>query len=385
MAMNRTIFGLLLGSAALLTWPIAGVCQAIEGRGQISSWLAVHDDGEKEAQIGIRALPVFSIKKSFGDKASLDAEASFNAYGLASARESQRSSTNGQIKPYRLWVRFSTPRFEARLGLQKINFGSALLLRPLMWFDRIDPNDPLQLTDGVYGALAKYTFASNANIWIWALSGNKESKGWESVPTKAKTPEFGGRFQVPLLSGEAAFTYHHRLMDPLKSLFALPSGERDRIPENRFALDGKWDIGPGVWFEATLIRQDFHVHPLKYQRNLNLGADYTFGIGSGLHVIAEHLIFISSEKAFGAGDAVRFTAVSADCPLGLLDRIKGIVFHNWKTGDWYRLITWQRTYDKWSFYAIGFWNPDRYQIYASQQGRNLFAGKGIQIMAIFNY
>jgi hypothetical protein len=382
---NRKVGGFLLGWAVLLTCPIAGVCQTIDGRGQISGWLTLHDDRETEVQIGIRALPAFSIKKSFGDKVALDAEVSFNAYGMAAARESRGSSTDGQIKPYRLWARLSTPRFEARLGLQKINFGSALLLRPLMWFDRIDPNDPLQLTDGVYGALAKYTFVSNANIWIWGLYGNEDAKGWESVPTKTKTPEFGGRFQVPLLSGEAAFTFHHRLMDPLKSLIALPSGERERIPENRFALDGKWDIGAGVWFEAALIHQDFRVHPLKYQRNLNLGADYTFGIGNGVHVIAEHLIFVSSEKALGAGDAVRFTAVSADCPLGLLDRIKGIVFHNWKTGDWYRLITWQRTCDKWSFLAIGFWNPDRYQIYASQQGKNLFAGKGIQIMAVFNY
>jgi len=55
-----------------------------------------------------------------------------------------------------MWIRLSTKQFELRAGLQKINFGSATLLRPLMWFDKIDPRDPLQLTDGVYALLARY-------------------------------------------------------------------------------------------------------------------------------------------------------------------------------------------------------------------------------------
>jgi hypothetical protein len=375
---------LLVVWAALLAGAGAGVCQTIETRGQLSAWLAFHKGQETESQIGIRALPAFSLKQELG-RTTLNTEASFNVYGLAALRGSQTFSTDGRIKPYRLWARFSTPRFEARLGLQKINFGSALLLRPLMWFDRIDPNDPLQLTDGVYGALARYTFVGNANIWIWGLLGNVDAKGWEFVPTKSRTPEFGGRFQVPLLSGEAAFSFHHRLMDPSRSLLPLPAEEAERVPENRFALDGKWDVGAGVWFEGVLVHQDFRLYPFKYQRFLNLGADYTFGLGNGLHVIAEHLISSSSDQALSGGESLRLTAVAADYPLGLLDRIKAVIFHNWKSGDWYRLITWQRTYDKWSFFAIGFWNPDRYQIYSSQQGRALFAGKGLQIMAVFNY
>lgn len=50
---------------------------------------------------------------------------------------------------------------ELRLGLQKINFGSAQLFRPLMWFDKMDPRDPLQMTDGVWGALYRYYFRNN--------------------------------------------------------------------------------------------------------------------------------------------------------------------------------------------------------------------------------
>jgi len=377
--------GCLLVWAALLASAGSAFCQTIETRGQLSAWLAFHKSQETESQAGVRALPSFFLKNNLGEKIALDAEVSFNAYGLASFRSSPSASTDGRIKPYRLWARFSTPRFEARFGLQKINFGSALLLRPLMWFDRIDPNDPLQLTDGVTGALVRYTFVGNANVWVWGLLGNTDPKGWEYIPTKSRAPEFGGRVQAPLLSGEAAFSFHHRLMDPGRSLLPLPSNEPDRISENRFAFDGKWDVGAGVWFEGVLVHQKFRIYPFRYQQFINIGTDYTFGLGNGLHVIAEQLLSSSSTRAFGRGESLRFTALSADYPLGLLDRIKAALFYNSKTGDWYRLITFQRTYDRWSFYAIGFWNPDRYQIYASQQGQTLFSGKGIQIMAVFNY
>ena len=69
-------------------------------------------------------------------------------------------------------MRYSSDQFELRLGLQKINFGSASMLRPLMWFDQMDPRDPLHLTDGVWGLLARYYFLNNANIWLWGLYGN---------------------------------------------------------------------------------------------------------------------------------------------------------------------------------------------------------------------
>ena len=85
-----------------------------------------------------------------------------------------------------------------RGGLQKINFGSANLLRPLMWFDQIDPRDPLQLTDGVWGILGRYYFLNNANIWVWGLIGNDQRKGWEVIPSVKNKPEFGFRVQMPI-------------------------------------------------------------------------------------------------------------------------------------------------------------------------------------------
>lgn len=377
--------GLLLIAASVLMSSVNGVSQNLDLQGQLSGWFTLSGDGSASSQSGLRYIPTFSLKESLRKEIALDAEISVNAFGTAQILSPDDIRTQGEIKPYRLWLRLSTSQFEARLGLQKVNFGSALLLRPLMWFDRIDPNDPLQLTDGVYGLLLKYTFLNNANIWLWGLYGNDEPKGWESIPSQAKSVEYGGRFQFPLLKGEIAFSAHHRRIDPSRGLDPQTMLDEENVPENRFALDGKWDIGLGVWFEGVLTRQDFDSFPLRYQRNVNLGLDYTFGIGRGLHLMGEHLIIVTSERALGTGEASKFSVVSLDYPLGLADRIKAMIFHNWERGDCYRFISWQRMYDRWSFYLIGFWNPEHYRIYASQTGKSLFAGKGFQVMVVFNH
>ena len=53
--------------------------------------------------------------------------------------------------------------------------------------------------------------------------------------------------------------------------------------------------------------------------------------------------------------------------------------------SWYRFIHWQRTYDRWSINVMGFWNPKKFQIYRNITENNLFAGKGIQLMAVLNH
>lgn len=142
-------------------------------------------------------------------------------------QKTESASYEGEVKPYRGWIRLSTEKFELRLELQKISFGSAMLFRPLMWIDRIDPRDPLQLTDGVYAVLARYNFLSNANIWLWGLYGNNDTKGWELSPTEKKTLEYGGRAQSPLWTGEFGVTYHHRRAD-LSALISIPKWSNPR-------------------------------------------------------------------------------------------------------------------------------------------------------------
>lgn len=358
--------------------------QSLSTQGLLAGWFTGNTKRTIKPQIGLRYIPTFSLVNPLKGEQTLDLEFSLNAYGAGRFEAIDDLHTDGDIDLYRFWLRFSSSQFEARIGLQKINFGSATLLRPLMWFDSIDPRDPLQLTDGVYGILVRYFFLNNANIWVWGLYGNDRLKGWESFASDGDIPEFGGRVQIPLGNGEAAFTYHHREIGVNGLLQEFDIGA-SRIPENRFALDGKWDIGVGIWFEGALLHQNSEALPYPWQRALNLGLDYTFGLKNGLNITAEHFVLTASRKAFGLGESIKFSALALNYPLSLLDTLSSIFYFDWKNDKLYSFLRWQRTYDRWRINFMAFWNPESFEIYQISQDSSLFAGKGFQIMVVYNY
>ncbi len=353
--------------------------------GQASGWIMVTHDNTVVSQPGLRYIPDFSLKQKLNDDLNADMDLSLNTYTTESFMKSQHPENDMEIKPYRASFRLASDVFEARVGLQKISFGTATLFRPLMWFDKIDPRDPLQLTDGVYGMLMRYYFMSNANIWLWGLYGNNETKGWETFPTQKKSIEFGGRVQLSVWDGEAGLSYHHREADLSNLPGILTDTAGYSVPENRFALDGKWDIGIGVWFEAVIIHQQTEIPGMKYQRLWTLGADYTFDIGNGLTVLTEYFRDDHPNNIFGPTDGIGFSGLSLNYSLGTLDRISAMFYRDWTDQDWYRLFTIQRTYDNWIIYFIGFWNPNNMQLYRIQGGTNPFAGTGLQVMLVFNH
>jgi hypothetical protein len=371
------LFGLIL--------VCSGVTHALESDfgGQLSGWtIQSRNQDEWENNTGLRYIPFLNLTHSLDEDTFFDTELSINSFLTT---DENSDGEHGDIDIYRLWIRYASPQFEIRAGLQKINFGSAVLLRPLMWFDRMDPRDPLQLTEGVYGLLGRYYFLNNANVWIWGLLGNDETKGWEIFPSEKDSVEFGGRVQTPLFNGEIAFSYHHRKVDLQNQIFPIPLSYEGSIPENRFGLDGKWDLGIGVWFEGALIHQDQELSSLRYKRLINVGMDYTFDLGNGLNFIGEYFTMATSDNAFDSGEAISISAVSVNYPLGLLDNITAIIFYDWDNQDWYRYLRWQREYDNWGIYLMGFWNPDEFMIYQTRQEESPFAGKGVQLMVVFNH
>lgn len=374
--------------------------QSVQFSGQASSWMTITNKSFSDTYTGLRYIPSLEIEKQVRDNLLIDGRLSFNGYGTYYIHSIDNMDKIAGIKPYRMWVRFSTAHFEVRIGLQKISFGSAMLLRPLMWFDRIDPRDPLQITDGVYAALFRYYFFNNVNIWFWGLRGNDAIKGWEFVPSTNHDLEYGGRIQCPLPKGEVGLTFHHRRadlnegIDNLFSFVDLSASNFSLISksfnfgtylENRIGIDGKWDLGPGIWFESVLIHQDIPLFPNKYQKMVTAGLDYTFGIGNGLHAMAEHLYSGFSEKIYDSGESSEFSALSLHYPVDLINSIEGIFYYDWENKAWYRFLRWQRTYNNWSIYVMGYSNPDEFQIFSQAEGNNLFIGTGIQIMAVFNH
>lgn len=352
-------------------------------RGQLSTWATLADENP-EGQLGLRYIPELSLSSDLSGAWRLDAEAALDFYGYGQFDDWDEAEWDGDVDPYRLWLRLASPQFEARAGLQKISFGSATLLRPLMWFDTLDPRDPLQLSDGVYGLLGRYTFLNNANVWLWTLYGNDELRGWETVPTEADEPEFGGRLQVPASAGELALSYHHRRADPAGTALEETNPEQGDFSEDRVGLDGKWDVVVGLWFEATLTRQDLDAPLPKYQRLATFGADYTFPVGSGLHLLGEHFVSEGAEEAFGNGDRSSISAFSCDYPLGLFDSLAAYVYYDWDGDTWSPTIQWRRTYDQWQIHVSAFHAesgnlPDGIESNAAR------AGNGVQLMLVFNH
>jgi len=372
----------------LLIVPVAVFGQKMHLRlnNQISCWGTVNFSDPVKYQLGGRYLPTFSILDSLKKNRTLDAEISVNSYGNVFFSGNDPVETDGKIKPYRFWLRYSAPHFELRLGLQKINFGSASIFRPLMWFDRLDIRDPLQLTGGVYGLLARYYFQSNTNIWLWSLYGNDKPMGWSSVPTKRQIPEFGGRIQQPVPKGEIAVTYHHRQADFSAWYDTIPSASETHFPEDKIGLDGKWDVGVGLWFEYVIKHNDpENIMVKEWETYFNIGLDYTFSVGNGLSITTEYFRYNNTADLTEKGLRNTFTALSANYPFGLMNTITAVVYYNWEEDDWSRFISLQCKYDYWSFYLMAFWNPEYYKPYSVTNDRNMFAGKGIQIMAVVNF
>jgi hypothetical protein len=480
-------------------------------RGQLSGWFNVNPSNDLPLWTGIRYIPAINYGIPFGGNRLIDIELSPRLSGTAGMHPFDRFYSGEDIRPYRAWARYSSSRFEIRAGLQKINFGSATLVRPLMWFDQVDPRDPLQLTDGVWGVLGRYYFLNNVNIWVWGLYGNEGPKTWETGVTRAGEPEFGGRLQVPVPRGETAISFHHRktgitetdfsqmsyrsflpggnslaamrtggsvstlkslvtskyaeefqsrvfigtditeiasgqthtapqaegtaisqdvavsinttpfcnLEMPGNNLVSVASGQAQTAPqatgtavspgpagsinsdqfygqnipgpgllptsENRIGFDGRWDVGIGLWAEGAWLWKGMDAGLLTNQHIMTIGADYTFGIGNGIHTLIEQVLISVDRQAFRLGNRNHFTAASLSYPIGILDNISAIIYVDWTGDNIYSFVNWHRQFNRIGFYLMGFWNPETLHLPQQPEGAQMFSGRGIQFMLVFNH
>jgi len=351
--------------------------------GQLSAWVLYNQVNSIPVYGTLRYIPTLKYAIKLQNNRQFDFEGSANAFGVLGIRPFDKTHSEGSLQPYRAWVRYSTRHLEVRVGLQKINFGSATLLRPLMWFDQLDPRDPLQLTNGVRGALVRYYFPNNANLWLWSLYGNNKPRPWDMDLTNPDHPEFGGRFQSPVPKGELGITFHHRVTDFQGSALSVPPYHA--VDENRIGLDGKWDLGVGLWFEATLGHKSRDVGLITNAEILNLGTDNTFGIGNGLNVVFEQLLMSYDRKALAFANPISFSGLSLSYPIGMLDNLSLISYFNWTNNTSYNFLNFKRQFDKITFYIMAFWNPGNYQLPQQLNADNYYSGKGIQLMLVFNH
>lgn len=354
----------------------------LEFDGQLSLYGNYNLNSDLEILLAGRYLPELNLKLPLKNNKAFDFQAAANIYGAYAFHPFDSDWNDANIKAYRVWGRYSTEQFELRVGLQKIDFGTAMILRPLQWFDEIDPRDPLKFTNGVYAALARYYFLNNANIWIWGLYGNENPRGFELIPSQEKIPEFGGRFQYPIPKGEIAFSYHHRL--------ALYASEPcvityEEIPENKFGLDGKWDVVVGLWFEAAYTQKTKEVGLLTHQTYTTIGTDYTFGLGNGLNVVVEHMIGAYDQEAFQFSYVTNATAAILSYPLSMYDNISIINSYSWDMQAYSFFVNYEHQFKHFTGYVMAYYNPDIPQTILENNFENIFTGPGIRLMLVLNH
>jgi hypothetical protein len=357
-----------------------------EWQGQFSTIGDIQKTGDGYfTQIGLRYIPTWSLVVPW-PTALFDTEISFNIDGYLNRQPDGNYYKDFEFTPYRFWVRRSTDNLEMRFGLQKITFGPAKLFRPLMWFDRLDPRDPLQITEGVWGMRIRKYYSNNANVWVWGLLRNDEPKGWELIPTKKNNAEFGGRFQFPIWKGEIGLSGHNRIIgrNDLPSNLEINTMSK-ATPEVKAALDGFFDIGVGLWFESSVVRANYGDDFPNWQSMLTIGSDYTLAVGNGLTVTGEHFIYSMDDRPLSTNSAVQMTGLMAMYPLGLFDNISGMVLYSWNAELAYFFISWQRTYDDWTINLNTFFNSNSDSSFSFGQSFSDFNNSGIQLILIFNH
>lgn len=353
--------------------------------GEVTAWSVFQFAKPVNTQVAVRFVPTLTGSWNVYPKTKFDFEASLQMNGTLNFAGTQFDTATYVLKPYRVWARYSGTNWEVRAGLQQINFGSAKLFRPLMWFDEMDPRDPLKLTNGVYGVLGKYFFENNANIWLWTLIGNKNTKGFEFMGTAQWTPEMGGRAQIPVGPGELAFSTDFRKANVQSYLSSVPDGTY--LDEKRFGLDGHWDLGLGLWFESSagvFDKNNFSIP--RFQDLWNVGADYTIPVGAGLGATVEYFRYHSGDEIWKNGTVLNILGSMLSTPVSLTDNVSVMVFYVNEAKAWFNYLSYSRTYDNWQIYLMGFWNPDLNLFFAeNMSGKNLFSGKGIQLMVNYNF
>ena len=341
---------------------INGFAQSFSTKGQLwTSTLTSNDvpDNQSSIESTMGYIPTLSLFKELSDNQLVDIEW---AYQLDRAYPGDSLMHNNQYH-HRYWVRYSSEKLEARLGLQKIVFGPSLVLRSLSWFDTIDLKDPTGQTDGVEAFRLRWFPSNSLSLWSWVINNDQD------------TLSYGSRAELSNSAGEWGLTYHQ---DPSKSLQGIGQiGIPVYGSHNRLAIDYRYDGFIGFWNESALIRSNKSDIIMA-----TVGADYTLPIANGLLVMVEYMS-ISSKI-----DSASYTAIMTSMPIGMVHQVMFISQFDLEENRSYNYLRWSSSYDHYSLNFILSISPKRadYNLPEEYLRRSLAGfGTGFQFMFIYNH
>ena len=319
--------------------------------------------GQSSLETNIGYIPTLSLLRELDNNRLLDMELSYRLDRMYLGD----SLINNNENFHRLWIRYSSDKLEARLGLQKIVFGPSQVLRSLSWFDTIDLKDPTGQTDGVEAFRLRWFPSNSLSLWSWAIKNDED------------TLSYGGRGELSTSIGDLGFTCHQ---DPSKSLQPIDQfGDSISSPHNRLAIDYRYDGFIGLWNESAMIKYD----RLELDM-ITVGADYTLPIANGIFIMTESMYMSSKDNT--STSSKTFTAFMASVPVGIVHYAMFISQLDWDENRTYNYLRWSSTYDHYSVNFILSVNPQRedYNHPAEFLSQTLAEfGTGIQFMFIYNH
>ena len=319
-----------------------------------------NDQSSIESTLGY--VPTLSLFKDLSASQFIDVE-----WACRLDRSYSADSLLNNLENHRLWIRYSSEKIEARLGLQKIVFGPSQILRTLSWFDTIDLKDPTGQTDGVEAFRLRVFPSNSLSVWSWLINSNQDKIS------------FGGRVELSTGFGEWGLTYHQ---DP--TVTPQAAGQFPVIisgPHQRVALDVRYDGFIGSWMEGAFIFSDNSEIEM-----VTIGADYTLPVASGILIMTESLYI--DQKQNGSNSSQTFTAFMASIPLGMIHQIMLISQLDWDENRAYNYLRWSATYDHYSLNLILSMSPKRseYNFTEEHLPKTLAGfGTGLQFMFIYNH
>lgn len=234
-----------------------------------------YKDVERDTQFRLSALGN-ALQK---DEWKLDYELTGDARSVDGPSVQTRFNKDFDADFFRAWFRLGNDKFKLVGGRQKILFGAGSLFRPLGFFDTRNIAGIVPLTRGMDGVLSNYFFDETTLVEGWAVPAKKDDK---------VIVGFRGERLFEGWETGIVFQYH-----PPTDQVDLPNFNLD-LTQAGFHIKGEHVAG--FWNESRLdIEQKAGKRPLKFDSVL--GADYTFSLGAGLHVLGEYFVSVR-EKEF---------------------------------------------------------------------------------------
>ena len=261
------------------------------------------------------------------------------------------SETYNTNQNYRLWIRYSNPKYDFRVGLQKISFGTASLLRPLNWFDTINFISTTGQTDGVKAIRTQFFPSKSSIFWIWCIDDAKVS--------------CGSRLEFLNSYGSFGLTYHNDRYQ--EDHYIVTNPQIGHIPNikfpgrnHRIGIDYRYDGLMGLWLEGASVLSSSKDINLNRFDMLTLGADYTLPILNGLLISSESMYFSFISQDLWMLNRTTSSLI-ASMPIGMLNDLMFITIKDWDTKDFYNLLRWSTTFDYLSINCMLSINPSEIQ------------------------